>query len=57
MTWTTSCPDWQRRILAGESLITFPPLFPAENVLGMKIIKKMEVKWQKTLIITLPTKP
>ena len=28
MEWTTSCPDWERRIVAGESLIVSPPLFP-----------------------------
>lgn len=29
MEWTTSCPDWERRIVAGESLIVSPPLFPS----------------------------
>lgn len=29
MDWTTSCPDWERRIVAGESLIVSPPLFPS----------------------------
>lgn len=28
MEWTTSCLDWERRIVAGESLIVSPPLFP-----------------------------
>jgi phage terminase large subunit-like protein len=28
MEWTTSCKDWERRILAGESLIPLPPLYP-----------------------------
>lgn len=27
--WTTSCKDWESRIVRGESLITCPPLFPS----------------------------
>lgn len=28
--WSTACKDWERRVVAGESLIPLAPLFPAE---------------------------
>ncbi len=44
-TWSTSCPDWECRVLSGESLITFPPLFPSEvPMLQKKCTKCGELK-------------
>jgi len=30
MEWSTACPDWERRIVARESLIAAPPLFQSQ---------------------------
>lgn len=41
--WSTSCPDWERRIVAGESLILVPPLFPAQAELAMKVFGQLRM--------------
>ncbi|MCK9597730.1 MAG: terminase large subunit [Sphaerochaeta sp.] len=43
MNWSTSCPDWERRVLARESLITFPPLFPEEADSALKQFKELRL--------------
>ena len=44
MAWTTACLDWEKRILAGESLITFPPLFPEAAERGLTVFKELHLK-------------
>lgn len=43
MDWSTSCEDWERRILAQEPLITFPPLFPAEAASAREVFQELRI--------------
>jgi len=42
--WKTSCEDWERRIIAGESLITSSPLFPISAEAGLSVFKSLHLK-------------
>lgn len=42
-TWSTACPDWEKRIIERQSLLTFDPLFPAEAEAALEIYKDFEL--------------
>lgn len=39
--WTTACPDWEKKILAKESLIACKPLYPDEAEMALNVFKKL----------------
>jgi phage terminase large subunit-like protein len=43
MDWSTSCRDWEKRILSGRTLIPSKPLFPDEASAALDVFKSLTV--------------
>jgi len=41
--WSTACPDWERRVVERQPLITFSPLFPEVAAAKMAVFEALSV--------------
>ena len=43
MNCSTACPDWEKRVVAGDSLIACPPLFPQEAESALAVFNSLRL--------------
>ena len=41
--WETACPDWEKKIVAGDSLLPCGPLFPEEAESALSVMKQLRI--------------
>lgn len=41
LNWTTALPNWEEKIVKGESLIPRKPLFPAMSEIALRVFKEL----------------
>ena len=43
MDWSTACTDWEERVVRGDTLVPFSPLFPDQSETALKILKQLHI--------------